>query len=155
MKDGDIEKMKGLNCMTEEIENNNCSQERRITAMETIIQENLQPLPEQLKKIEELQNKNNMMLKYFKREAGRDMELLKSKVDKIDMRIAATEKDKLDKSAFNKFKDDEFCQLQKDVQSFKNLKLQLAGALAVVVIIWSFLQPLLQKAFNQILRMFG
>lgn len=132
-----------------------CSQERRITVIETITKENLKSLPEDLKKIESLLNQNNMMLKYFKRETGRDMEALKNKVDKIDMRIAATEKDKLDKTAFNKFKDDEFCPLQKDVQGFKNLKLQLAGALAVVVIIWSFLQPLLQKAFNKILRMFG
>jgi len=132
-----------------------CSQERRITAMETIIKEKLKSLPDDLKKIESLLNQNNMMLKYFKRETGRDMEALKNKVDKIDMRIAATEKEKLDKSAFNKFKDDEFCPLQKDVQSFKNLKLKLGGALAVVVIIWSFIQPLFQKAFNKIIRMFG
>ncbi|HPN32462.1 MAG TPA: hypothetical protein PKY81_16030 [bacterium] len=132
-----------------------CSQERRITIIETIIKENLKSLPDDLKKIESLLNQNNMMLKYFKRETGRDMEALKNKVDKIDMRIAATEKEKLDKSAFNKFKDDEFCPLQKDVQNFKNLKLQLAGALAVVVIIWSFIQPLLQKAFNAIVRILG
>ncbi len=132
-----------------------CSQERRITIIETIIKENLKSLPEDLKKIESLLNQNNMMLKYFKRETGRDIELLKTKVDKIDTRFTVIEKDKLDKSAFNKFKDDEFCPLQKDVQNFKNLKLQLAGALAVVVIIWSFLQPLLQKAFNKIIRIFG
>ncbi len=132
-----------------------CSQERRITEMETIIKENLKSLPDDLKKIESLLNQNNMMLKYFKRETGRDMEALKNKVDKIDMRIAATEKEKLDKSAFNKFKDDEFCPLKKDVQDFKNIKWWIMGAAAVIGIFWSFFQPAIQKAFVLLTRLFG
>jgi len=139
--------------MAEKVENNesqhHCGQLERITRMETIIEENLSGLPEQLKLLLVSTNQTNLMLRFFKKETEVKLMIFEADIKEIKQHKAAIAETKLDKEYFYKWEKEKFEPVQKEILNISKLKWQISGAVAAVMVLWNIAWPYLEKLLHK------